>query len=254
MYAQDSATREGVDVATRLLSSNYVKNTSTGLQMRRQLCDGLSFNTSTRSIILFQNILRCGYIKDLIVMARPYIATVAAPTTPVADHNALCGTLKSCINKCDIWANSELLFSESNLEPYFSMCEQLKNERYEDEDLEFCQYAPTAIAGTANQSIDSDSNKADIIYERTLQKQRLGCGTNTGVATKSSSNSPQEKFVLFQLSDVLSMKGNYIPSMLLDQFSIQLGLTSAQNIIVSDDLAAVPGAGNPMAQQIIVFE
>lgn len=35
MYTQDSAAREGVDVATRLLSSNYVKNTSTGLQMRR---------------------------------------------------------------------------------------------------------------------------------------------------------------------------------------------------------------------------
>lgn len=124
MYAQDSATRDGVDVATRLLSSNYVKNTSTGLQMRRQLCDGLSFNTSSRSIMLFQNIMWLGYIKDIIVMARPYIATTAAPTTPLVNNNiCLSGTLKSCVNKCDIWANSELLFSESNLEPYFSMCD-----------------------------------------------------------------------------------------------------------------------------------
>jgi hypothetical protein len=36
------------------------------------------------------------------------------------------------------------------------------------------------------------------------------------VNTKGCQNSPQEKHVVFQLSDVLSVKGNYIPSMLLD--------------------------------------
>ena len=53
-----------------------------------------------------------------------------------------------------------------------------------------------------------------------------------GVLTKGCQNSPQEKHVLFQLSDILSVKGNYIPSMLLDQFSIQLGLTLSQGGII----------------------
>ena len=102
-------------------------------------------------------------------MARPYIATTAAPTTPLVNNNiCLSGTLKSCVNKCDIWANSELLFSESNLEPYFSMCDQLKNERYEDENLEFCQYAPSN-KHTASVSIDSAGTLDDITYERSLQ-------------------------------------------------------------------------------------
>lgn len=58
--------------------------------------------------------------------------------------------------------------SESNLEPYFGMCEQLKNERYEDESLSFCQYAPTAAEpGAANTlvSVDSFQNALDIEYE-----------------------------------------------------------------------------------------
>lgn len=217
--------------------------------MRRQLCDGLSFNTANRTTMLFQNIMRLGYIKDVIVMARPYLATIAAPSTPLVTYHNLClsGTLKSCVNKCDIWANSELLFSESNLEPYFSICDQIKNERYEDENLELCQYAPTSAqpATTVLQSVDGFQNAADITYERSLSSARLGTwltfndsGTpanNGGVLTKTASNSAQEKFVMFQLSDVLSTKGNYIPAMLLDQFSIQLGLTSAQNIIVAAD-------------------
>lgn len=73
------------------------------------------------------------------------------------------------MNKCDIWLNSELVCSESNLEPYFGMCEQLKNERYEDESLSFCQYAPTATepgAGVnALVSVDSFQNALDIEYE-----------------------------------------------------------------------------------------
>lgn len=102
-------------------------------------------------------------------MARPYLALASAPNTPlVANNLCLSGTLKSCVNKCDIWANSELLFSESNLEPYFSMCDQLKNERYEDEDLEMCQYAPSNTH-LANASIDSTGTLADITYERSLQ-------------------------------------------------------------------------------------
>lgn len=84
MYANDSASRDTVDVASRLLSSNYVKNTSTALQLRRQLCDGLSFNTQNRTIMNFQNIMRLGYIKDVVVMARPYIAK-NADSTPSTD-------------------------------------------------------------------------------------------------------------------------------------------------------------------------
>jgi len=56
-----------------------------------------------------------------------------------------------------------------------------------------------------------------------LAASRLGSYHKTGansILTKTASNSPQEKFVVFQLSDVLSTKGNYIPAMLLDQFSI----------------------------------
>lgn len=70
--------------------------------------------------------------------------------------------------------------------------------------------------------------------------------------TKNAANSPQEKFVLFQLSDVLSTKGNYIPAMLLDQFSIQLGLTNAQNILVAADPAAA--VDNNQTTTMLVLE
>lgn len=135
MYTEN---RDTVDVASRLLSSNYVKNTSTALQLRRQLCDGLSFNTQNRTIMNFQNIMRLGYIKDVVVMAWPYIALAA--TGAAVTNKLLClqGSLKQVVNKCDIWLNSELVCSESNLEPYFGMCEQLKSEWYEDESLSFC--------------------------------------------------------------------------------------------------------------------
>jgi len=115
-----------------------VKNTSTALQLRRQLCDGLSFNTQSRTIMNFQNIMRLGYIKDVVVMARPYIAKNADNTASTDSKLCIQGSLKQVVNKCDIWLNSELVCSESNLEPYFGMCEQLKNERYEDESLSFC--------------------------------------------------------------------------------------------------------------------
>lgn len=67
---------------------------------------------------------------------------------------------------------------------------------------------------------------------------RLGTAVVNGQITKSATNCNTEKFVLFQLSDALSVKKNYIPAMLLDQFQIQLGLTSAQNFLVPTKFSA----------------
>lgn len=66
-----------------------------------------------------------------------------------------------------------------------------------------------------------------------------------GVLTKGCQNSAFEKHVLFQLSDILSVKGNYIPSMLLDQFSIQLGLTTQGLIVPASFSVDVTGDANP---------
>ena len=79
----------------------------------------------------FQNIMRLGYIKDIVIMARPVIQDAAgSPVVAAAAAAKVClqGTLKQIVNKCDIWFNSELVFSESNLEPYFSICDQLNGE------------------------------------------------------------------------------------------------------------------------------
>lgn len=77
--------------------------------------------------MLFQNIMRLGYIKDIVIMARPTVQTTAGVSV-VAKNVTFCGTMKSLVNKCDIWMNSELVFSESNLEPYWSICNQLSGE------------------------------------------------------------------------------------------------------------------------------
>jgi hypothetical protein len=75
--------------------------------------------------------MRLGYIKDIVVMARPVIYDAAGAVVNAAlGDNKVClqGTLKQIVNKCDIWFNSELVFSESNLEPYFGICDQIKGE------------------------------------------------------------------------------------------------------------------------------
>lgn len=155
-----------VDVATRLLSSNYVKNTSTGLQFRRQLCDGLQFDTESRTQIQFQNILRTGYIKKLQVVCRPYIAAIGAPDVAIENKNmVISDTLKTLVTGCQVFMNGEPVVSETNLESYFSICNQIDGERFEDESLDVCQYTPDNSAGTDKISLASSQNLADITYE-----------------------------------------------------------------------------------------
>ncbi|MBL0233188.1 MAG: hypothetical protein IPQ08_05945 [Chitinophagaceae bacterium] len=60
--------------------------------------------------------------------------------------------------------------------------------------------------------------------------------------TKTASDSKAERFVLFDLDDVLCVKGNYIPAMLLDQFAIHLQLTNSKRVLVPAEMTAAVAA------------
>lgn len=108
-------------------------------------------------------------------MCRPYIAAIAAPDTPLVELNlGLADTLKTAVTGCQVFMNGEPVVSETNLESYFSICNQINGERFEDESLDVCQYAPDNGAGTANVSLASSQNAADIKYERQVRGALLG--------------------------------------------------------------------------------
>lgn len=56
----------------------------------------------------------------------------------------------------------------------------------------------------------------------------MGSVQTDAVSTKSTK---AERFCIFDLSDILTLKGNYIPLPLLDQFSIQILLSSDGQIV-----------------------
>lgn len=156
-----------VDTATRLLSTNYVKNTASSLMFRQFIADGsVNYDTASRQNLLFQNIPRLGEIAKLVIVGCPQIHATATSQPAPAGNYTLSGSLKSLVQKCDVHINNELVFSETNLEPYFDMCEQLRDRGYDEHHLDFVKKDPSDITGSAGQSIDSAQNLADIISER----------------------------------------------------------------------------------------
>ncbi len=102
-------------------------------------------------------------------MAKVRIIKSDGSPAVIADKLCIGDTLKTLVDRCDVHFNNELVCSESNLAPYFSICAQKDQDKFGDHHLNYTKYDQTSAVVAI--STDSTNSLADIAYERTLRSQ-----------------------------------------------------------------------------------